>query len=41
MGRSNDGLSLSATTLLTLGQRGIALELDIYDAGEQGPEVGH
>ncbi|GMV31258.1 MAG: hypothetical protein AMXMBFR59_33830 [Rhodanobacteraceae bacterium] len=40
MGRSNNGLSLCATTLLKLGQRGIALELDIYDAGAQGPEVG-
>jgi hypothetical protein len=31
MGSSNDGLSLSAKTLLALGQRGIALDLDIYD----------
>lgn len=31
MSSSNDGLPLSAKALLALGQRGIALELDIYD----------
>ena len=33
MASGNDGLPLSAKSLLALGQRGIALELDIYDAG--------
>ncbi|WP_313317254.1 DUF4279 domain-containing protein [Stenotrophomonas sp.] len=33
MGSSNDGLPLSAKALLFLGQRGVALELDIYDVG--------
>ncbi|MHC9084059.1 DUF4279 domain-containing protein [Luteimonas sp. RIT-PG2_3] len=37
---SNDGLPLSAKALLALGQRGIALGLDIYDAGNQEPGVG-
>lgn len=32
MGSSNDGLPLSPKALLALGQRGIALGLDIYDA---------
>lgn len=36
MGSSNDGLRLSPEALLALGQRGIALGLDIYDAGERG-----
>jgi hypothetical protein len=37
MGSSNDGLPLSAKALLALGQRGIALDLDIYDFdGEEG-----
>ena len=40
MGSSNDGLPLSAKVLLSLGQRGIALGLDIYDVGEQGSGVG-
>ena len=40
MGSSNDGLPLSAKVLLSLGQRGIALGLDIYDAGDQGSELG-
>ena len=31
MNRSNEGLSLSATTLAALSDRGIALQLDIYD----------
>lgn len=31
MASSNDGLPLSARALLALGQRGIALDLDIYD----------
>ncbi|MCY1554049.1 hypothetical protein D9M68_905930 [compost metagenome] len=30
MAGSNDGLPLSARALLALGQRGIALDLDIY-----------
>jgi hypothetical protein len=34
MASSNDGLPLSANALLALGQRGIALGLDIYDAGD-------
>lgn len=34
MGSSNDGVSLSPRALLALGQRGIELALDIYDAGE-------
>ena len=32
MSSSNDGLTLSPKALLVLGQRGIALDLDIYDA---------
>ena len=40
MSSSNDGLPLSAKTLLSLGQRGIALALDIYDVGDQGSGVG-
>lgn len=40
MAGSNDGLPLSAKALLALGQRGIALGLDIYDAGNQEPGVG-
>ena len=40
MGSSNDALPLSAKVLLSLGQRGIALGLDIYDAGNQGHEPG-
>ena len=40
MGSSNDGLPLSAKVLLSLGQRGIALGLDIYDVGDQGSELG-
>jgi hypothetical protein len=40
MGSSNDGLPLSAKVLLSLGQRGIALGLDIYDVGGQGSGVG-
>lgn len=40
MGSSNDGLPLSAKALLSLGQRGIALGLDIYDVGKQGSGVG-
>ena len=35
MGSSNDGMPLSAKVLLALGQRGIALGLDIYDVGDQ------
>jgi hypothetical protein len=40
MGNTNDGLPLSAKVLLSLGQRGIALGLDIYDVGDQGSGVG-
>ena len=40
MGSSNDVLPLSAKVLLSLGQRGIALGLDIYDVGDQGSGVG-
>ena len=32
MGSGNDGLPLSAKAMLALGQRGIALGLDIYDS---------
>lgn len=35
MGSSNDGVSLSPRALLALGQRGIELGLDIYDAEEE------
>lgn len=35
MGSSNDGLPLSPLALLALGQRGIALDLDIYDSKEE------
>lgn len=34
MAGSNDGLPLSARALLSLGQRGIALNLDIYDSSD-------
>lgn len=35
MASGNDGLPLSAKAMLALGQRGIALGLDIYDADDQ------
>ncbi|WP_439449279.1 DUF4279 domain-containing protein [Stenotrophomonas sp. ATs4] len=35
MGSSNDGVSLSPRVLLALGERGIELGLDIYDAEEE------
>ena len=35
MGSSNDGLPLSANALLALGQRGVALDLDIYDFNDE------
>lgn len=35
MGSSNDGVSLSPRALLALGQRGIELRLDIYEADEE------
>ncbi|HEJ4266730.1 MULTISPECIES: DUF4279 domain-containing protein [Stenotrophomonas] len=35
MGSSNDGFSLSPRALLALGQRGIELGLDMYDANEE------
>jgi hypothetical protein len=34
MGSGNDGLPLSAKAMFALGQRGIALVLDIYDADD-------
>lgn len=37
MGSGNDGVSLSPRALLALGQRGIELGLDIYDAKEEEP----
>ena len=37
MGSGNDGVSLSPRALLALGQRGIVLGLDIYDADEEQP----
>jgi len=37
MGSSNDGVSLSPRTLLALGERGIELGLDIYEAEEVEP----
>lgn len=40
MGSSNDGMPLSANALLSLGQRGIALALDIYNVVDQGGDVG-
>ena len=39
MSGSNDGLPLSARALLALGQRGISLDLDIYDAGSNASGV--
>lgn len=35
MGSSNDGVSLSPRVLLALGERGIELGLDIYEADEE------
>ena len=35
-GNSNDGLLLSAKAMLALGQRGIALGLDIYEDDDPG-----
>jgi Domain of unknown function (DUF4279) len=35
MQSSNDGFSLSSETMLMLGQRGIELGLDIYDASDE------
>ncbi len=40
MGSSNDGLPLSAKALLALGQRGIALDLDIYDFDDEDIGLG-
>ena len=40
MGSSNDGLPLSAKALLALGQRGIALDLDIYDFDDEDVDLG-
>ena len=39
IGSSNDGVSLSPRALLALGQRGIELGLDIYDADEEERNV--
>jgi hypothetical protein len=39
MQTSNDGVSLSSEVLLMLGQRGIELDMDIYDAGDTASEV--
>ena len=42
MGSSNDDLPLSAKALLALGERGIALNLDIYDFDdEDGNDNAH
>ena len=35
MASTNDGVSLSAKALLALGERGITLGLDVYDADEE------
>ncbi len=40
MATSNDGLPISARALLALGQRGVELALDIYDAEREGSGVG-
>ena len=37
---TNDSLPLSARVLLALGQRGISLGMDVYDASVDGSEVG-
>jgi len=39
MGSSNDGVSLSPRVLLALGERGIELGLDIYEADEEVPNA--
>ena len=39
MGSSNDGLILSAKALQALGERGIALELDVYGLGDERPDT--
>ncbi|MDA5341480.1 DUF4279 domain-containing protein [Stenotrophomonas maltophilia] len=41
MGSSNDGVSLSPRALLALGQRGIELGLDVYDADEEERNAPH
>lgn len=41
MASGNDGVSLSPRALLALGQRGIELGLDIYDAVEEEPTAPH
>lgn len=35
MGESNDGFSLSPEVLLMLGERGIKLDFDVYDSGNE------
>ncbi len=39
MGEANDGLRLEARTLAAIGERGLALDLDIYAPGDDVPEV--
>jgi hypothetical protein len=41
MQSNNDGVSLSSEVLLMLGQRGIELGMDIYDAGDTASEVSN
>ncbi|WP_421568058.1 DUF4279 domain-containing protein [Stenotrophomonas sp. PD6] len=40
MGSNNDGISLSAKAMLAIGQRGIALGLDVYDSDEEESSAG-
>jgi len=37
MNSGNNGLSVSPTHLLVLGERGIELDLDVYDQSEDQP----
>ncbi len=39
MGSSNDGLSISADSLLALGSRGVEIDFDIYDGGSDEEEA--
>lgn len=41
MGNSNDGISISAQALLAIGQRGIAIGLNTYYAGEEAHITGY
>lgn len=36
LGQSNEGINISADTLLALGARGLSLELDIYSGTDDG-----